>query len=73
MSSPVLLPLPLHLSAYDKEGNGKGNKSNGNSNKEGSGDGGKSDGNSNKDGKGKGSKRDGDGNKEGVKGNGDSN
>jgi hypothetical protein len=74
----VLLPLPLHLAACNEEGNGEGDKSNGDCDKE--SDGGKSDddsfdGDSNKDGMGKGGKRGGDGNEEegngkGGKGNG---
>ncbi len=56
---PMLLPSPLHLSACNKEGDGEGDKSDGNCDKECNGDGGKSDGVSNdgnisKDDKGKG-------------------
>jgi hypothetical protein len=70
MQSPILSPSPSHLSACDKEGNGKGNKSNGDCNKDCDGDGGKSNGNSNdcnsnEEGKGKGGKRDGHSGKEG--------
>jgi hypothetical protein len=58
MPSRVLLPSLLHLSACNKEGNGKGGKSNGNGNKEGNGDGGKSNGDvmATKDGGGNGAK-----------------
>ncbi len=49
-TNTVLSPLPLHLSVCNKEGDGKGNKSNGDCGKEGNGDGGKSNGNSNEEG-----------------------
>ena len=62
---PMLSPLPSHLSACNKESNGKGSNSNGKRDKEGDGDGGKSNVNSNKESKGKGSKRDEYSNKEG--------
>jgi hypothetical protein len=70
MPSPMLLLSPLHLSVCNEEGDGEGNKSNGNCNKECNGDDGKSNGDSNdanvnKEGKGKVGKRDGDGNAEG--------
>jgi hypothetical protein len=46
----MLLPLPLHLSACNDKGNGKGGKSDGGGNKEGDGDSGKSNGDGNKEG-----------------------
>ncbi len=50
---PVLLQLPSHLSAGNKEGDGKGGKSNGNGNAEGNGNIGNSNGDGNKEGKGR--------------------
>ncbi len=56
-----VVAIPLHLSACNEEGDGKGGKINDNGDKEGNGNGGKSNGNGDKEGKGEGGKRDGDG------------
>ncbi len=70
MPSPMLLLSPSHLSACNEEGDGEGNKSDGDCDEECDGDGGKSNGDSNdgasdKEGDGKGGKRDRDNDTEG--------
>jgi hypothetical protein len=63
MPLPVLSPKPSHLLAGDKEGDGKGGKSDGDGVEEGDGNVGNSNGdsNGNEEGEGKGGKRNGDG------------